>query len=66
MVATAIAGFYPDLVVGLAIQAVQIAAMAGQEIQESYRLNKFLNQANKDIFIPKGLFTVGGRVPAWK
>ena len=29
---TAISGFYPDLVVGLAIQAVQIAAMAERPV----------------------------------
>ena len=58
MVATAIAGFYPDVIVGLAIQAVQIAVGIGQEIQERWRLNKFLDQANKEIFIPRGLFVL--------
>ncbi|MCJ1379611.1 hypothetical protein MMC17_002713 [Xylographa soralifera] len=58
MVATAIAGAYPDVIVGLAIQAVQIAVGIGQEIQERWRLNKFLDQANKEIFIPRGLFAL--------
>ena len=58
IIATAIAGAYPDPLVGAAIQAVQVAAAIGQEIQERYRTNKFLAQANKDIFIPKGLFTM--------
>ena len=62
-VATMIAGFYPDFLVGLAIQAVQIAVLAGQEIQERYRLNKFLDHANKEIFIPKGLFAM---IVKWK
>lgn len=56
MIATAIAGAYPDPVIGLAVQAVQVAAGVGQEIQERYRTNKFLTQANKDFFIPKGSY----------
>lgn len=58
MIATAIAGGYPDPIIGLAVQAVQIAAGIGQEIQERYRTNKFLTQANKDFFIPKGLYAM--------
>ena len=58
MIATAIAGAYPDPVVGLAVQAVQVAAGIGQEIQERYRTNKFLTTANKDVFIPKGLYAM--------
>ena len=58
MIATAIAGAYPDIMVGLALQAVYIAAGVGQEIQEEWRTNKFLDQANRDIFIPKGLFAL--------
>lgn len=58
MIATAIAGAYPDPIIGLAVQAVQIAAGVGQEIQERYRTNKFLTQANKDIFIPQGLYAM--------
>ncbi|MCJ1436567.1 hypothetical protein MMC27_005947 [Xylographa pallens] len=58
MVATAIAGLYPDVIVSLAIQAVQIAVGIGQEVQERWRLNKFLDQANKEIFIPRGLFVL--------
>lgn len=44
--------------VGLAIQAVQVVAAVGQEVQERYRTNKFLDQANKDIFMPKGLYAL--------
>lgn len=58
IIATAIAGAYPDPIVGLAVQAVQVAAGIGQEIQERYRTNKFLSQANKDFFIPKGLYAM--------
>ncbi|KAH8817059.1 hypothetical protein F5884DRAFT_242815 [Xylogone sp. PMI_703] len=58
MIATAIAGAYPDLLVALGVQAVQVAAMIGQEVQERYRLNKFLDQANKEIFIPRGLYVM--------
>ena len=58
MIGTAIAGAYPDPIVGLAVQAVQIAVGIGQEIQERYRTNKFLTQANKEFFIPKGLYAM--------
>ena len=55
IIATAIARAYPDPIIGLAVQAVQIAAAVGQEVQERFRTNNFLTQANKDIFIPKGM-----------
>ena len=58
VIATAIAGAYPDPIVGLAVQAVQVAAGIGQEIQERYRTNKFLSHANKEFFIPKGLYAM--------
>ncbi|CAD6565111.1 MAG: hypothetical protein ASARMPREDX12_005695 [Alectoria sarmentosa] len=38
VIATAIAGAYPDPIVGLAVQAVQVAAGIGQEMQESEQL----------------------------
>ncbi|KAL8991710.1 MAG: hypothetical protein Q9169_007723 [Polycauliona sp. 2 TL-2023] len=58
MIATAIAGAYPDPMVSLGIQAVQVAAGVGQEVQERYRINNFLDQANKDIFKPRGLYAM--------
>ena len=58
MIATPIAAAYPDLVIGIGIQAVQVAVGIGQEIQERYRTNKFLTQANKEFFIPKGLYAM--------
>lgn len=58
MIATAIAAAYPDPVIGLGVQAVQVAIGIGQEIQERYRMNKFLTRANKDLFIPKGLYAM--------
>ena len=58
MMATAIAAAYPDPVIGLGVQAVQVAVGIGQEIQERFRTNKFLTQANKEIFIPKGLYAM--------
>ena len=58
MIATAIAGAYPDPIIGLAVQAVQVAAGIEQEIQERYRTNKFLTQANKELFIPNGLYAM--------
>ena len=58
MIATGMAALYPDIIIGLAVQAVQIAAGVGQEIQERLRTNRFLDQANKEIFIPRGLFAL--------
>lgn len=58
MIATAIAAAYPDPVIGLGIQAVQVAVRIGQEVQERYRTNRFLTQANKEFFIPKGLYAM--------
>lgn len=52
LIATAIAGAYPDPSIGLAVQAVQVAAGIGQEIQERYLTNKSSTQANNDFFIP--------------
>ena len=57
-VAAAIAGVYPDPLIGLGILAVQVAASMGQEAQERYRTNGFLDQANKDIFMPNGLYAM--------
>ena len=58
MIATAIAAAYPDPMIGLGVQAVQVAVGLGQEIQERYRTNKFLTQANKEFFIPKGFYAM--------
>ncbi|KAL8954383.1 MAG: hypothetical protein Q9183_007153, partial [Haloplaca sp. 2 TL-2023] len=57
-VAAAVAGVYPDPLIGLGIVALQVAASMGQEVQERYRTNRFLNQANKNIFIPNGLYAM--------
>lgn len=53
IIASGIAGAYPDPLVGLGVMAVQVAAGIGQEIQERYRLNKCLSQSNRDVFILK-------------
>lgn len=58
IVAAAIAGVYPDPLIGLGILAVQVAASMGQEAQERYRMNKFLDQANKEIFMPNKLYAM--------
>ena len=58
IVATTLAGSYPDPLVGIGIQAVQIAVAIGQEAQERWRTNKFLDQANKDIFMTRGMYAL--------
>ena len=58
MVGTAIAGAVPDLSVALAMQALQIAAGICQEMQQRWRMNRFLIQANKELFMPRGLLAL--------
>ncbi len=58
IVVMAIAEFYPDIVISLAIQAVQIIAAAGQEVQERLQTNNFLTRANNEIFVPNGMFAI--------
>lgn len=49
---------YPDPLIGLGILAVQVAASMGQEAQERYRMTKFLDHANKEIFMPHKLYAM--------
>lgn len=42
----------------LEVQAVQIVAGVGQEVQERHRTHKFLDQANSAIFKPHGLYVM--------
>ena len=58
MIATGVMGLYPDVMIGAAVQAIQIAAKIGQEAQERWRTNKFLDQANREMFIPRGLYAL--------
>lgn len=51
-----IAGLYPNLIVGLVLQAVQITATIAGEAQERWRGNKFLEEANRKIFAPRRLY----------
>ncbi|RAH43044.1 uncharacterized protein BO95DRAFT_434289 [Aspergillus brunneoviolaceus CBS 621.78] len=55
-IAAGVAGIYPDLLVAGVAQAVQIAAMAGREMQERWRTNRFLDQMNRELFMPRGLY----------
>ncbi|RAH65901.1 uncharacterized protein BO66DRAFT_460862 [Aspergillus aculeatinus CBS 121060] len=56
--AAGVAGVYPDLLVAGVAQAVQIAAMAGREMQERWRTNRFLDQMNRELFMPRGLYVL--------
>ena len=53
-----IGGFYPDIIAQATSTAVMAAAMAGQEVQERWRTNKFLDRVNKEIFVPRGLYAM--------
>lgn len=45
-------------IAGAGIFAVQMGAYIGQEMQERWRTNEFLDAANQDIFMPRGLFAM--------
>jgi hypothetical protein len=53
---TGIAGLYPDPAIAFSMQAAGIIAMVAAEMQERWTTNKFLDEANKKIFISRGLY----------
>jgi hypothetical protein len=53
---TGIAGLYPDPAIAFSMQAAGIIAMVAAEMQERWTTNKFLDEANKEIFISRGLY----------
>ncbi|RAH76513.1 hypothetical protein BO86DRAFT_404583 [Aspergillus japonicus CBS 114.51] len=57
-IAAGIAGVYPDLLIAGVVQTVQIAATAGREIQERWSTNRFLDQMNREMFMPRGLYAL--------
>ena len=53
-----LASAYPNPIVGAACFGVQVATAAAQEVQERWKTNKFLDSANKEIFMPRGLYAL--------
>lgn len=58
VLASAIAGLYPNGIAQAVTITMQTAARAGAELQERWRTNRFLDQANKEIFMPRGLYAL--------
>lgn len=54
---------YLDRLIGLGIQAVQVAVGIGQEIQGRWRTNETLDQGNKETFIPQGMYALTAYMP---
>ncbi|CAK7233581.1 hypothetical protein SEUCBS140593_008650 [Sporothrix eucalyptigena] len=57
-VAAGIAGFVPEAGAQIASVVVQVVAGAAREMQSRHRNNSFLDRANQELFMPRGLFAM--------
>ncbi|CAK7270625.1 hypothetical protein SEPCBS57363_004197 [Sporothrix epigloea] len=57
-VAAGIVGFVPEAGAQIASIVVQVAAGTAREIQSRHRNNSFLDRANQELFMPRGLFAM--------
>ncbi|CAK7210538.1 hypothetical protein SCUCBS95973_000816 [Sporothrix curviconia] len=57
-VAAGIAGFVPEAGAQIASIVVQVVAGAARELQSRHRNNTFLDRANQELFMPRGLFAM--------
>ncbi|CAK7216710.1 hypothetical protein SBRCBS47491_002920 [Sporothrix bragantina] len=57
-VAAGIAGFVPELGAQIASIVVQVVAGTARELQSRHRNNSFLDRANQELFMPRGLFAM--------
>lgn len=53
-----IAGLVPSAIAMAVSISVQVAARTGQEIQGRYRTNTYLDDINKELFMPHGLYAM--------
>ncbi|WPH02238.1 Hypothetical protein R9X50_00509400 [Acrodontium crateriforme] len=58
IVSSMIAGFAPSVIAMAVTTAVQVAATAGQQIQQRSRSNNFLDCMNEELFKPAGLYAM--------
>ncbi|KAH7060760.1 hypothetical protein B0J12DRAFT_737062 [Macrophomina phaseolina] len=58
LLASAVGGLYPGVVAMAVSTAVQIVAKVGQEVQERWQVNRFLEKANREVWAPRGLFAM--------
>ena len=57
-VAAGIAGFVPSASAQIVSIVVQVVAGTARELQSRHRNNSFLDRANQDLFMPRGLFAM--------
>ncbi len=53
-----IAGLYPNLMTSLIMQTVQVTAAVAGEMKERWQGNRFLEEANRRVFAPRGLYAM--------
>lgn len=57
-VAAGIAGMVPSAIAMAVTISVQVAAKTASEIQGRYRTNTYLDEINKELFMPRGLYAM--------
>ncbi|KIH92652.1 hypothetical protein SPBR_02435 [Sporothrix brasiliensis 5110] len=57
-VAAGIVGFVPEMGAQIASVVVQVVAGTARELQSRHRNNTFLDRANQELFMPRGLFAM--------
>lgn len=57
-VAAGIAGFAPSAAAKIVTTVVQVVAGAAKEIQTRHRRNTFLDRANQELFMPRGMYAM--------
>ncbi|KAF1345557.1 hypothetical protein BDV97DRAFT_361378 [Delphinella strobiligena] len=58
VVSANIAGLVPSVIAMAVSISVQVAARTGQEMQGRYRTNTYLDDINKELFMPHGLYAM--------
>jgi hypothetical protein len=57
-IAAGIAGFAPELATQIVSTVVQVVAGTARELQSRHRRNTFLDLANEQLFMPRGLYAM--------
>lgn len=57
-VAAGIAGFAPSAAAQIVSAVVQVVAGTAKELQSRHRRNTFLDRANQDLFMPRGMYAM--------
>ncbi|KAJ4414356.1 hypothetical protein N0V82_007964 [Gnomoniopsis sp. IMI 355080] len=57
-VAAGIAGFAPSVIATIVSSVVQVVAGTAKELQSRHRRNTFLDRANQELFMPRGMYAM--------